>query len=284
MKQALLLFPLLFILTPVAFSQEKVLDAAYLKCQYKHSYLKDTLDVATFDDLFILQIGKNISKFYSYYTFQSDSLAGTPEGEKKWKELFDKALSDFSRHRDKFKFRNSFPSRRGTAYVYKNYPQGKNTVTDFIFPNEFVMYEDEMNNQDWQIQDSLKSILGYTCQQAICDFRGRRWTAWFALDVPTSDGPWKFGGLPGLIMEAYDRGKQYYFVIVGLEQVDDEAIVLSDPSLLKGKKFREINRRELLKAKMHQLTNSASMMEMETGVPFGNNKPVYRDLIERDYR
>ena len=96
MKQALLLFPLLFILTPVAFSQEKVLDAAYLKCQYKHSYLKDTLDVATFDDLFILQIGKNISKFYSYYTFQADSLGKTPDGDKVWKEIFNKSLDDFN--------------------------------------------------------------------------------------------------------------------------------------------------------------------------------------------
>lgn len=282
MKQLLILFSLLFISASAVFSQEKVLDNAYLKCQYKHSYLKDTLDVATYDDLFILQIGKNISKFYSYYTFQADSLAKTADGDKVWKEIFNKSLEDFNRHRDRNRWMNSFPRARSSTFVYKNYPSGKMTVTDGII-GEYAIYKDSLNAQQWQIADSVKTVLGYACQMAECDFRGRRWTVWFAPDVPISDGPWKFGGLPGLIMEAYDRGKQYYFVIVGLEQVGDEPIVFSEPRSLKGK-FREIDRRELLKAKMHQLTNSASMMEMETGVPFGNNKPVYRDLIERDYK
>ncbi len=282
MKQLFLFFSLLFISAPAIFSQEKVLDNAYLKCQYKHSYLKDTLDVATYDDLFILQIGKNISKFYSYYTFQADSLGKTPDGDKVWKEIFNKSLDDLNRHRDKTRFLNSFPRARSGTFVYKNYPQGQITVTDGMGKDRFI-YPDTLNAQHWQISDSTKIILGYECQKAVCDFRGRHWTAWFAPDVPISDGPWKFGGLPGLIMEAYDRGKQYYFVIVGLEQVTDEPIVFSEPVSTKSK-FRNVNRRELLKAKMDQLTNTASRMEFETGVPFGKDEPVYRDLIERDYR
>lgn len=283
MKQAFILFLSLFISATAILSQEKVLDNAYLKCQYQHSYLKDTLDVATYDDLFILQIGKNISKFYSYYTFQADSLAKTPDGNKVWKEIFNKSLENFNRHRDRNRFLNSFPRARSGTFVYKNYPKGAITITDGVI-GERVIYQDTLNAQQWQITDSVKTILGYECQKAVCHFRGRHWTVWFTPDVPISDGPWKFGGLPGLIMEAYDRGKQYYFVIVGIEQVADEPIVFSEPNTLQGKKFREIDRRELLKAKMYQLTNSASMMEMETGVSFGNDKPVYRDLIERDYR
>lgn len=282
MKQSLILFSLLFILAPMVFSQEKMLDNAYLKCQYKHSYLKDTLDVATYDDLFILQIGKNISKCYSYYTFQADSLGKTPDGDKVWKEIFERSLEDFKKHRDRSRWMNSFPRARSGTFVYKNYPQRKITVTDGV-RSDHVIYEDTLNAQQWQIIDSTKTVLGYTCQKAECDFRGRRWTVWFSPDIPVSDGPWKLGGLPGLIMEAYDRGKQFHFIIVGLEQVVDEPIVFSEPGSMKGK-FRKINRRELLKAKMNELTNSASIMEAETGVPFGNDKPVYRDLIERDYR
>lgn len=282
MKHLLLLFSLLFILTSAVISQEKVLDKAYLKCQYKHSYLKDTMDVATYDDLFILQIGKNISKFYSYYTFQADSLGKTPDGNKVWKEIFNKSLDDLTRHRDKTRFLSSFPRARSATFVYKNYPQGQMTVTDGVV-GEHAIYKDTLYAQQWQITDSTKTVLGYTCQKAECDFRGRRWTVWFAPDIPVSDGPWKLGGLPGLIMEAYDRGKQYYFVIVGLEQVADEFIVFSEPRSLKGK-FREVNRRELLKAKMYQLTNGASIREAESGILFGKDRPVYMDLIERDYR
>ena len=283
MKQSLIIFSLLFMLLSTVFSQEKVLDNAYLKCQYTHSYLKDTMDVATYDDLFILQIGKNISKFYSYYTFQTDSLGKTPDGDKVWKEIFNKSLNDFNRHRDKNRLLNSFPRARSGTFVYKNYPQGEMTVTDGVV-GERAIYKDTLNGQQWQISDSVKTVLDYACQKAECDFRGRRWTVWFAPDVPVSDGPWKFGGLPGLILEAYDRGKQYHFIIVGLEQVADEPIVFSEPNALRGKKFREINRRELLKAKMYQLTNGASMMEAESGILIGKDGLVYRDLIERDYR
>lgn len=179
MKRLVILFCLLFILIPAVFPQEKVLDNAYLKCQYKHSYLKDTMDVATYDDLFILQIGKNISKFYSYYTFQADSLGKTPDGDKVWKEIFNKSLEDFNRHRDKTRLLSSFPRARSGTLVYKNYPQGEMTVTDGVV-GEHVIYKDTLNAQQWQISDSIKTVLGYTCQMAECDFRGRRWTAWFA--------------------------------------------------------------------------------------------------------
>lgn len=277
-----LLYLFISLIPTIILSQEKVLDNAYLKCQYKHSYLKDTLGVATYDDLFILQIGKNISKCFSYYTFQADSLSKTPNGDKVWNEIFTRSLEDFKKHRDRSRWMNSFVRTRSQTYIYKNYPQGKTTVADVV-GSEHVIYEDSLNAQYWQIIDSTKKVLGYTCQKAECDFRGRRWAAWFAPDVPVNDGPWKLGGLPGLIMEAYDRGKQYHFIIVGLEQVADEPIVFSEPDKMKGK-FTPINRKDFLKTQMNRLINSATFMEAETGFSFGNNKPVYRDLIERDYR
>ena len=281
MKQLLILFSLLFILVQTLFSQEETLDYAHLKCQYHHTYLKDTLDVDTFDDLFILQIGKNISKWYSYYTFQMDSLRKTSDGESVWQEIFARSLEDLKIHRDRNRWLNSFPRTRSATFVYKNYPSGKMTVTDAIRNDSFI-YQDTLNAQHWQIIDSAKTILGYECQKAACDFRGRRWTAWFSPDIPVNNGPWKLGGLPGLILEAYDVGKHYYFLIVGIESVTQEPIIFSRGSTGKVK-FRDVSRRELLKAKMSQLRNSRSIMSAESGIPFGNERPVYRDLIERDY-
>ncbi len=261
------------------FSQEKVLDSAYLKCQYKYIYVKDTLELSTFEDLLLLQIGKNISKSYSYYTFQSDSLAKEPEGQKTRSEIFNQALEKFKVHRDKTLFLNSFPRRRGTAIVYKNYPDGKITVTDNV-TSDYVMYEDELNTQNWKISDSAKIILGYSCQKAECDYRGRHWTAWFAPDIPVSDGPWKLGGLPGLIMEVYDQKKHYAFTLAGIEKVSDEPIVFSQP--IDNNKYRKIERKEFLKAQWRHLSNN--FISAETGMAMGVDKPVYQDLIERDYR
>jgi|LSQX01.2.fsa_nt_gb GLPGLI family protein len=282
MKQLLILFSFISILGQSLFSQEETLDYAHLKCQYHHTYLKDTLDVDTYDDLFILQIGKSISKFYSYYTFQMDSLRKTPDGESVWKGLFARSLDDFNQHRDRKRWLNSFPRTRSATFVYKNYPSGKMTVADGI-RNDHYLYQDTLNAQHWQVIDSTKTILGYECQKAESDFRGRRWTAWFSPDIPVNNGPWKLGGLPGLILEAYDVGKHYYFLIVGIESVTQEPIIFSRGPSSKAK-FRDVTRRELLKAKMSQLRNSRSIMSAESGIPFGNDRPVYRDLIERDYK
>lgn len=276
------LLGLLFVGYAFAQPTEKVLDDAFLKCQYRHTYLKDTLDIAVFEDLFILQIGKNNSKWYSYYTFQNDSLKSTPDGQEKWKQMFDKALEDWKKHRNRTRFMNSFSHNRSRETVYKDYPEKKITVTDVIRGN-WVSYKDTLNAQPWQMTDSTKEVLGYVCQQAVCYFRGRYWTAWFAPDIPISDGPWKFGGLPGLILEVYDRGYQYHFTMMGVEKTANDPIVFSLPVNEKAV-YKSVQRKEFLKAKFFDLNHSGSLMNAEYGLSMGEDKPVYRDLIERDYK
>ena len=270
---------LLFVPIQLSFPQKSVLDQTYLIAQYKHTWLFDTLKNEIRDDLIVLQIGKSRSKCYSYYTFQSDSLRSTPDGQKVWRELFTKAIE-----KDGIKSTN-FPYKRMKTYVYKNYPQGKMTVTDGLSLQDY-MYEDELHAQEWQMTDSTKTILDYTCQQAVCDFRGRYWTAWFAPDIPVNDGPWKFGGLPGLIMEVYDQGHQYHFTIVGLQQVDHEPIIFS-PTHVGSKKFEQTNRIDFLKAKKRYLMDMNGYIQMETGIDLSNGEPaniMRYDLMELDYK
>ena len=63
----------------------------------------------------------------------------------------------------------------------------------------------------------MQEILGYTCQKATCHFRGRNYVAWFAPDIPVRQGPWKLGGLPGLILKAHDTDSLYTFEAVKVE-------------------------------------------------------------------
>lgn len=56
----------------------------------------------------------------------------------------------------------------------------------------------------WHIIDGDSSIAGYYCKKAKADFRGRSYHAWFSPDIPVTSGPWKFGGLPGLILKVGD--------------------------------------------------------------------------------
>ena len=262
-----------------ASAQKNVLDRASMKCMYRATQLKDTLDVAFYEDLLILQIGPQVSKCFSYYTFQNDSLRQTPEGNRQASELFNRALADFHKHRDRSRFLNSFPRNRTVTIVYKNHPAGAITVTDGLREDQ-VMYRDTLNAQQWTIVDSTREVLGYTCQLATADFRGRRWTAWFATDIPVSDGPWKLGGLPGLILEAYDKGHQYTFIAVGLERVAEEPIVFTRLGEKNG--YRTVDRRAFLKAKMFDLTHGGALGA--SGLKSTDYEPVYMDLIERDYK
>ena len=260
-----------------ATAREPVLDRAHMKCLYRYVYTFDTLKNELRDDLLILQIGKEVSKCYSYYTFQCDSLQRTPDGAKVWSELFRRAIEKDGIYGD-------FPHVRMSTYVYKNYPTGQMTITDRISLQDYC-YVDSLHTQTWTMGDSTREVLGYTCQQATADFRGRRWTAWFATDIPISDGPWKLGGLPGLILEAYDEGQQHVFTAVGLERVKDELIIFNRP--FRGNhRFEQTNRLEFLRMERRFLMDSNSFIQMETGIDLLGDEPnrVMRyDLLERDY-
>ena len=260
-----------------AAAREPVLDLAHMKCLYRYVYTFDTLKNELRDDLLILQIGKEVSKCYSYYTFQCDSLQRTPDGAKVWSELFRRAIEKDGIYGD-------FPHVRMSTYVYKNYPTGQMTITDRISLQDYC-YVDSLHAQTWTMGDSTREVLGYMCQQATADFRGRRWTAWFAMDIPVSDGPWKLGGLPGLILEAYDEGKQHVFTAVCLERVKDELIIFNRP--FRGNhRFEQTNRLDFLRMERRFLMDSNSFIQMETGIDLLGDEPnrVMRyDLLERDY-
>ena len=260
-----------------ATAREPMIDRAHMKCLYRYVYTFDTLKNELRDDLLILQIGKEVSKCYSYYTFQSDSLWSTPDGAKVWSELF-------RRETEKDGIYGNFPHVRMSTYVYKNYPTGQMTIIDRI-SSQGYRYVDSLHTQTWTMGDSTREMLGYTCQQAMADFRGRRWTAWFATDIPISDGPWKLGGLPGLILEAYDEGKQHVFTAVGLERVKDELIIFNRP-FGGNHRFEQTNRLEFLRMERRFLMDSNSFIQMETGIDLLGDEPnqVMRyDLLERDY-
>ena len=260
-----------------ATARDPMIDRAHMKCLYRYVYTFDTLKNELRDDLLILQIGKEVSKCYSYYTFQCDSLRRTPDGAKVWSELFRRAIEKDGIYGD-------FPHVRMSTYVYKNYPTGQMTITDRISSQGYC-YVDSLHTQTWAMGDSTREVLGYTCQQATADFRGRRWTAWFATDIPISDGPWKLGGLPGLILEAYDEGKQHVFTAVGLERVKDEPIIFNRP--FRGNhRYEQTNRLEFLRMERRFLMDSNSFIQMETGIDLLGDEPnrVMRyDLLERDY-
>ena len=268
-------FLLVLLLTCSNVMAQKVIDKAYMKCQYKYTHLKDTLTGKGSDDLLILQIGHKVSKCFSHYTAQRDSIYALPNG----KEIVRQQM------KHAFSTNTEPPHKRMRAYVYKNYPEGKMTVTDGISSQDYI-YEDSLDIQNWEIKDSVKTIMGYQAQMAECSFRGRHWTAWFAEEIPVNNGPWKLGNLPGLIMEAYDDGMQYHFLINGLQKVTNEPIVFSK-TYTGNRKYERTTRKKFLRHNIKYLCDVNGYILLETGINLGssdNQKVLRYDLLERDYK
>lgn len=96
-----------------------------------------------------------------------------------------------------------------------------------VVGDQFILRE-KMPDFNWQIQDSIKMIGNYTSRLATSHFRGRDYTAWFTEEIPVSAGPWKFNGLPGLIIDIADTTNQYHWVATAVSSDIPEKITLPD--------------------------------------------------------
>lgn len=83
----------------------------------------------------------------------------------------------------------------------------------------FFVYPDSVPSLEWNFSDEeTDSIIGYDCRKATVEFAGRSYTAWFTPEIPLPFGPYKFGGLPGLILKLEDAERQYIWEAVGFER------------------------------------------------------------------
>jgi GLPGLI family protein len=96
-----------------------------------------------------------------------------------------------------------FDTNNGQKPEYQKYYR-----QDSLFAYESVYGEkryhiikEMLPSYSWKIQTETKTMLKVRVQKATVTFRGRDYEAWFAPSIPISDGPYKFHGLPGLILE-----------------------------------------------------------------------------------
>lgn len=135
--------------------------------------------------------------------------------------------------------------------LYKNIREKRYSDKVDLMGKLFLV-QDSLTTYDWQMTGETKNIGNYTCYKAIYEREvdnvemsmvdgemkettkkeTRVTTAWYTLDVPVSNGPGQYGGLPGLILEINDDN----LTIVCTEIVlnPSEKIVIKEPA--KGKK------------------------------------------------
>ncbi|WP_298654077.1 GLPGLI family protein [uncultured Proteiniphilum sp.] len=210
----------------------------------------DIGNMETYDDLQCLDIGTHFSRYYSYFVFNNDSLASI------W-------IQDNPKVNDEYRtvgWKGPMGKYQGwSEYIYSEYFKdfSKKELTEYTrMPNKLSHFDSRCTEpllvQNWEISDDTLTVVGYLCQKAACQFRGRNYTAWFTTDIPISNGPWKFGGLPGLILKVYDEERQFVFECVGIENYPKKFPIQMHDAFTQ---FKKADRRNHVKLKREAQEN-----------------------------
>lgn len=68
----------------------------------------------------------------------------------------------------------------------------------------------------WKMESNIDTVNGFVCRKATLDFAGRKYSAWYSLEIPIQEGPYIFKGLPGLVMKISDSKAHYTWEVVNI--------------------------------------------------------------------
>ena len=187
----------------------------------------------------LLEVGSRRTKFYSYKTWQTDSLVRVTPPE----QIMANLGSFHSGVRDE---------------LFRDQTTGRLTHTDQI-GMDHLLYSEPLPAIDWELEDGERTILGYACRRARCTFRGRSYEAWYAPEIAVSAGPWKFGGLPGLILAIRDDSGVLDLEATGVEQ-------RIEPIRMTERNYMKTNRRKYLELKQRAMTDPVGYLTGNSNV------------------
>ena len=181
-----------------------IIDTTRIRVWYAFN-ADDVKNVNTYIDQQRLDIGKRVNKYYSDFLFRSDSLIGAWTKSHPGSRSAPRFLGNGGKKKEtwsEYEYSDLFISN-GKLTEYATMPQSLGKYNAY--------YTEPYPLQQWKMGAETQTILGHHCQKATCHWRGRDFVAWFAPDIPVKAGPWKFGGLPGLILKLQDTAGVYRF-------------------------------------------------------------------------
>lgn len=221
-----ILFFICIIFCFISHSQEVTVDTAAHKAIYNLKYQRDSTDTESVkEEHMVLLIGKEYSLFQSHNISYNDSLKkAIAENDSDISIKVNQVISLGKRNRFKFRV------LKGIDNI---------TTFDSFFSDKFVYTEKAKLN--WKIHNEKMIIAGYNCNKATTTFAGRNYVAWFTEELPISDGPYKFRGLPGLITKIYDEDSHYTFELISFKNVEE-------PFKFDSSKAQKVSKQDFLKA------------------------------------
>lgn len=151
--------------------------------------------------------------------------------------------------------------------VFIGYPKGKNTIIYSLDVLGTYKYEEPVTKQEWVITGEKFDTLDYHCTMATCVYAGREYKAWFTEEIPLSYGPWKLGGLPGLIIKAETTDGDYRFALSGIETVKESKSIT-----LWQRDFVRSNRKKTRKQEVLLLSRPDAILD-QMGISYTATSP-----------
>lgn len=281
---ALVVFPCA---SQVAHKPFEELDKANLSVRYHFEMKKDAMGSERMSDTMILLCGDKVALSYTISTLYADSLQSTDEGQLQFIRQYKNALMS----------NNAMLSPRPHTipdYTYTDLKSDEVIVYESDNLHVPIFYREARPNIFWHIRDyDSRVIAGFKTYKAVCDFRGRRYEAWYTDEIPCEMGPWKFYGLPGLILEVYDEDRDYFWTAIDVRidpkpSVPIRWIQYSEgpvteveriPYLRDIKQFLEGGDPEENET-LQRIISSGARKNYRQKRP----KPLSYDFLERDYR
>ena len=200
---------------------QECIDTANLVVAYDYECRTQDADGKAVTDRMklCLLVGRHCTRSFPYRKFRK---------EREWAEGKKQFAADFLQMNKReymegydFLSEEELPLLRSESFcfmpqVWTNYPEGQVTVRDAIPPSIYETQE-QRKPIKWTLNDSTLTVAGYQCKTAVCQLHGRKWTVRYAEDIPTTAGPWKLCGLPGLIVEAVSNDGIHRFTLTELQ-------------------------------------------------------------------
>jgi len=192
-----------------AYSQQKEnKSVSDLEVHYEYSFVRDTMDTDPSHrskEIMVLNFNSHSSVYYSQQYLAA-------------RKVFEKAAADAQaganveiRTADLPKYKVGYSVYRENSKIFVT---GSISRDFFTFENTYLKWKTGYKD--------VKTILGYQCSKATTIFNNRIYTAWYTNDIPISEGPYRFKGLTGLILEINDEKNYHSFKAIGIEKKQTE--------------------------------------------------------------
>jgi GLPGLI family protein len=194
-------------------SQNNNTFTANYEVTYRLEYSPDSTDINNKStEHFYLFIGDEKSKFISVNKWVRDSM------------IVKMAKNFNGSHINMSKIKT--PKTKFYEIIFKDYENNQIKVSDRIGGDVFL-YSENISPYIWQVNKDKKVINDFKVQKAVTEFAGRKYVAWFTEEIPIPQGPYKFEGLPGLIVQISDLENHYNFQLISFMELKGEKEIIN---------------------------------------------------------